>query len=108
MKIILLAGAALLGLLFRKGRPKTAWTNAGLPAPVAALPELETLATGLIAAIRNRSAMAAGLTREFQRRAGLVAVRDDSGIATASGVWDSQTRQAAGYYGRIFQEDTPS
>lgn len=105
MKILAIAGAALLALLFRP-KPKTAWTNAGLPAPVATLPELETLARNLAAAMRGGGAYTPQV-REFQRRAGLVAVRDNSGIATASGVFDAQTRQAMGYYGRMWQEETP-
>lgn len=105
MKILAIAGAALLALLFRP-KPKTAWTNAGLPAPVATLEALEAHAQELANALRT-GAPAAGLIRQLQREAGLVAVRDASGIATASGVMDPQTRQAMGYYGRMWKEETP-
>lgn len=109
MKLLLLAGAALLFLLRGRGQAptRTPWTNAGLPTPVAAPPELRTLATELAAALRARAPTAAGLVRQFQRRAGLVAVRDESGIATASGVYDALTRQAVGWYGQMWKEETP-
>lgn len=110
--LLALGALGLLALLGRRPRPqpqRTAWTGAGLPTPVAAPPELLQLAGPLAAALKSAPAAhaTAGLVRQFQRRAGLVSVRDESGIATASGQYDALTRQALGYYGRIWQEETP-
>ena len=108
MKIIAAAGLALVALLFR-GRPqtRTPWSQTGLPTPVATSDELARLATSLAAQMRTSAGASGGQVKEFQRRAGLVAIRDSSDIATASGVYDAQTRQALGYYGRMWREETP-
>lgn len=76
MKLLLLAGAALL-FLFRgraQAPTRTPWTNAGLPPPVGTPAELRTLATELATALRARAASVPGLVRQFQRRAGLTVI----------------------------------
>lgn len=115
MKLLLLAGlAALLGLGRGRRPTRTAWTNAGLPRPIADLPTLERHAAELAAALRAR-APSAGLVRQLQRGAGLLrevvetAERspDEGRDRAAEGTYDALTRQATGYYGRLWIEETP-
>ena len=106
-----LLGAGVLALIFalnKRGGPQTPWTNAGLPTPVGSVSELYYLARRVVDSIRLSSvASSRPQILELQRRAGLVTLDPESEIAVASGQYDARTRQAVGWYGRYWQEETP-
>jgi hypothetical protein len=107
----------ILALIFRK-RPSslTAWTAEGLPAPDADLAELYTLAQGLVSDRANHGVFDPGALRLFKRRAGLStisaaelrrATAEFGPIAEATAEYDARTRQAVGFYGRLWKEQAP-
>lgn len=106
--ILISAIGLLLMKLFGGRASETPWTNEGLPTPLAEPSELYMLSRRLVDAIRL-----AGPTHarpqilELQRRAGLVMLDPSSEVSIASGIYDARTRQATGWYGRLWQEETP-
>jgi hypothetical protein len=116
MKTILVLGALGLVALFRRAAPtRTGWTADGLPQPIASKAELRTQARALASSLRTRTAETVGLVRQFQRGAGLLAEvvetaersPDEGRDRAAAGVYDATTRQALGWYGQIWIEETP-
>lgn len=103
------AGLVVLILALRgSGSAQTPWTGEGLPTPLGGNDELYHLARRTAEAIRLAGPTGARpQILELQRRAALVRMDEASQIATASGLYDARTRQATGYYGRLWQEETP-